>query len=414
MSFKKFTAPTISLPKGTKYLPQNSLVLVSTGIPSLDDVLGGGLALGSVILVEEDNLTGYSKILQSLFEAQAIASDQSILIVKQGLSSVSQLSLPNFLNNIKTEKNNSSTNQQPEAPNPETEKMKIAWRYEKQDVSNNMRNTNKNNSSDDYCSAFDISSNLPLNIIQEAKVHCIDSFQLSPQDSNLSTRILESQNFEKSKSDSTKLDHYISPYHILFDKVSTFLESEFSSLKPQSRDSKRQASRISIQISGSLLDINNKCEILEFIHSLKGLLRYSYSACMISFPVNFFVDGLTGKRHSLVHRIENLCDAVVELESFEGSSQDPSKTLKIQKSVTNSSSNEYHGLFHTHKLLCLNSLVSSAGKLSLLASTGGGSSNNLAFKLRRKKFSIETYHLPVEGGTNERRVPETSKKSIDF
>ena len=67
----------------------------------------------------------------------------------------------------------------------------------------------------------------------------------------------------------------------------------------------------------------------------------------------------------------------------------------------------YHGLFHVHKLPTLNSLIPSSTKLSVLS---GGGGNNLGFKLRRKKFTIETFHLPPEGGINERRVgPETNK-----
>ena len=70
-------------------------------------------------------------------------------------------------------------------------------------------------------------------------------------------------------------------------------------------------------------------------------------------------------------------------------------------------SSTYHGLFHVHKLPTLNSLVSSSTKLSVLS---GGGGNNLGFKLRRKKFTIETFHLPPEGGINERRVaPEKSQ-----
>jgi elongator complex protein 4 len=69
----------------------------------------------------------------------------------------------------------------------------------------------------------------------------------------------------------------------------------------------------------------------------------------------------------------------------------------------------YHGLFHVHKLPTLNSLVPSSTKLSVLS---GGGGNNLGFKLRRKKFTIETFHLPPEGGINERRVvPEKNQSN---
>ncbi|CAG8802435.1 14713_t:CDS:2, partial [Dentiscutata erythropus] len=68
--------------------------------------------------------------------------------------------------------------------------------------------------------------------------------------------------------------------------------------------------------------------------------------------------------------------------------------------VNSAYSAEYHGLFHVHKLPSINSLIPPSIKLSILA--GNGTENNLGFKLRRKKFSIETFHLPPEGGINER------------
>ena len=35
----------------------------------------------------------------------------------------------------------------------------------------------------------------------------------------------------------------------------------------------------------------------------------------------------------------------------------------------------------------------------------------MGFKLRRKKFTIETFHLPPEGGVNERRVTPEKNQS---
>ena len=48
---------------GTVVSLHNGLLLVSTGIPSLDSVLGGGVPLGSVFLLEEDVHTRFSTLL---------------------------------------------------------------------------------------------------------------------------------------------------------------------------------------------------------------------------------------------------------------------------------------------------------------------------------------------------------------
>lgn len=131
---------------------------------------------------------------------------------------------------------------------------------------------------------------------------------------------------------------------------------------------------------------------------------------------------------SFIRRIEHLGDAVIELESFAGKNPTTSflslfwfirlelKLIKVNDHGKGSSgtvnsvySSEYHGLFHVHKLPTINSLIPSSIKLSILAGSGVG--NNLGFKLRRKKFSIETFHLPPEGGISERRTDSKEKKS---
>ena len=68
-----------------------------------------------------------------------------------------------------------------------------------------------------------------------------------------------------------------------------------------------------------------------------------------------------------VRRIERLSDAAVRLESFAGSDQEQNPLYR-----------EYHGLFHLQSLPRLNSLACHLPETL-----------DLAFKLKRKKFSIE-------------------------
>lgn len=44
------------------------------------------------------------------------------------------------------------------------------------------------------------------------------------------------------------------------------------------------------------------------------------------------------------------------------------------------------------------------GLSTFSSSATGGGENNLAFKCTRKRFILETLHLDVEGGVNERRT----------
>lgn len=63
----------------------------------------------------------------------------------------------------------------------------------------------------------------------------------------------------------------------------------------------------------------------------------------------------------------------------------------------------HHGLLHLHAPFHLASLAPPSQKLSTLVG-GRGGQNNLAFKLKRKAFVVETLHLDVEGGVGERRT----------
>jgi elongator complex protein 4 len=44
---------------------------------------------------------------------------------------------------------------------------------------------------------------------------------------------------------------------------------------------------------------------------------------------------------------------------------------------------------------------------------GGVGENNLAFKVTRKRFVIETFHLDVEGGVGERRTTKPTSEVVD-
>lgn len=135
---------------------------------------------------------------------------------------------------------------------------------------------------------------------------------------------------------------------------------------------------------------------------------------MVTIPAHLY--GTVDQRHATdgsttspyIHRLEQLCDASVRIESFAGAQTNAS-----------SAASAYHGLFHVHKVPVLNALIPSSTKLSVLldgAAKGsggpgqfgsGGSSkgvNNLGFKVRRKRFAIETFHLPPEGGVGQRRT----------
>ncbi|ENN74392.1 hypothetical protein YQE_09010, partial [Dendroctonus ponderosae] len=109
---------------GTVLSTHNGNLLTSSGIMSLDPLLGGGLPVGTVVLVEEDFRGLYSKILLKYFLAEGLVSKHSTLIASQDVNPAKILKeLPAVIESD---------------PEPDikqegqaiTDKMKIAFRYQ--------------------------------------------------------------------------------------------------------------------------------------------------------------------------------------------------------------------------------------------------------------------------------------------
>ncbi|KAJ2004334.1 Elongator subunit elp4 [Coemansia thaxteri] len=387
-SFRKRVPATLPKPPpGTRVNPHSAQLLVSTGVPALDDVLGGGLPVGGVLLVEQDRQTGYSNTLLSYFASQAVAAGHRLCIVDADREINPVCQLPGWANVSQSAKEPSIAGPKSQSSTKGDETMQIAWRYQnlpKVDGGEDGGSVSPSTTdSVPFCEKFDLSLRIPQAVIDRANIEVIDSEAISHA-------------VASSASDGDM-------YKCVLDRVAALIDSGFSSLKPLPPNSERNILRIEVRSLGSAFwSCSDPTAVLKFLHGLRALLRYSYAVCMVSFPAYLYEDA--GVRLPLVRRVEHLCDAVIELESFEGSHATPSSIVARQLKAEATTNQEYHGFVHIHKLPRLNSLTASTGRLSLLH-TGGGSANNLAFRLRRKRFSIETYHLPIEGGVTERRVP---------
>ncbi|KAF7306653.1 hypothetical protein MIND_00456800 [Mycena indigotica] len=141
MSFKRKT------PQGTQPTSQ----LFSTGIPSLDDILGGGLPASCLLAITAPDLhTDYGELVQKYFVAQAIASRQRICVVGDLDWVNSCMWLLSTTPNDNDEESRSSE-----------DKIKIAWRYEP------MKQFQTTVASDN-CHPFDLSVRIPSTVVSEA------------------------------------------------------------------------------------------------------------------------------------------------------------------------------------------------------------------------------------------------------
>ena len=125
-SFKRKTGIKNEVPIGTRPSPSSpSTFLTSTGIPSLDDILGGGLPLScSALTLAPDLHSAYGDLVHNYFLAQGLAVGHNILLVGEDPLRVFDDCMwtpPSFV----TEQDKKEL----EADEQE-EKIKIAWRYE--------------------------------------------------------------------------------------------------------------------------------------------------------------------------------------------------------------------------------------------------------------------------------------------
>nr|XP_023030181.1 elongator complex protein 4 [Leptinotarsa decemlineata] len=84
--------------QGASFSTQNGHLLVSSGIQSLDTLLGGGIPVGTVVLIEEDFHGSYSKIILKYFLAEGIVSKHSTLIASQDVNPSNIVSTKTYSN----------------------------------------------------------------------------------------------------------------------------------------------------------------------------------------------------------------------------------------------------------------------------------------------------------------------------
>ena len=82
-SFRRRTA--VQPIPGTRPSPYTAAPLLSTGLTSLDDLLGGGLPLSTSLLIESDSPTSYAELLLRYWIAQGLECGQEVIVVASGL-----------------------------------------------------------------------------------------------------------------------------------------------------------------------------------------------------------------------------------------------------------------------------------------------------------------------------------------
>uniref|UniRef100_A0A8B9E8Q7 Elongator complex protein 4 n=1 Tax=Anser cygnoides TaxID=8845 RepID=A0A8B9E8Q7_ANSCY len=198
---------------------------------------------------------------------------------------------------------------------------------------------------------YDISKTMSPELLQSIKWH---SFYL-PEELSLEPKL--------------KMCNMNCGYANLLHSIQRVIYQEgFDGSHPQKKQ--KNILRIGIQSLGSLLWGDDICSsdtpedihsLTKFLYVLRGLLRKSLSACIITVPSHLI------QNKAIMERVTNLSDMVVGLESFIGSERETNPLYK-----------DYHGLLHVHQIPRLNSLICDVSD-----------TKDLAFRLKRKQFTIE-------------------------
>lgn len=364
-SFQKISKHTQKI-NGTKIL--NAQCYVSSGVPSLDHVIGGGIPTGSIFMLEEDVLRNYSRVMRKYFIAEGLVCKHDLLLAS--LDGDDEL----IMQEIPTPTNADADVEG--SQDDENSKMKIAWRYENIGPIESTLGVNSN-----FGHFFDLSRYMDSDSFKDLIINYWNASH---------------ENDEVARGFHNKY------FYSLLKEIQQKLDSD--TYKPNS-EGRKNVLRISIDSLGSPLwtsgtlnkhrdNIDYK-DMVKFMYFLRSLVCNTNAVAYVSVPTHLFDDA------TVVKKLGHIVDSAVRLESFAGSDRETNPVFK-----------DYHGLFHVAKISAINTLV------TYLPPT-----LDLAFKLRRKKFVIEKLHLPPELQESSEReqdeVPSSgcgifNKKNIDF
>ncbi|XP_060524375.1 elongator complex protein 4 [Cylas formicarius] len=351
---------------GTVPSTQNGHLLISSGISSLDSLLGGGLPVGTVALIEEDFHGLYSKVILKYFLVEGITSIHSVFVASQDVNPA------NIIRELPAVIDSDPESENPKHGSDANDKMKIAFRYQ------NLSSLTYESNTKHICHHYDLSKYMSFSDIENCDVYYWSGQRIKNGTNNFSNPA----------------------YNDLLKSIKDKIKEGKFFLKDNPE--KRTILRIGIHSLGSPMwlphrktihSMDSSRDLDMFIFCLRALVRSAYAVALVTIPSYLY--------HEMsLERCIHSSDIAMELQSFSGT------YLENNQSLSN-----YHGFFKLNKLAPINSL----------ASRHPGAAEYV-FKLRRKKFSIELLHLPPDiqdGHDNKRALSDfgcgpTGKNSLDF
>ncbi|KAK6154146.1 hypothetical protein DH2020_013785 [Rehmannia glutinosa] len=301
---------------GLKHGP-NGTMFLSSGIPDLDKILGGGFALGSLVMVMEDPEAPHHMLLLRNFMSQGLVHHQPLIYASPAKDPKGFLgTLPNPM---------ASKDDKSRVHETEQEKgLRIAWQYKKYFGE---QNSEQRDGKSEYCSDFDLRKPLERHFFSGQHIDCV-SLRYSAD-------------------------------------LATFRErcSSFLSQVPRNIGN-ITGGRIAIQslCSPQCEYSNEEWEMLSFVRSLKSLLRLSNAVAIITFPPSLVSTTFS-------KRMQHLADTLVSVKAIPDEDKELAKLLTGYQDMV--------GLLSVHKVARINTqpllaveLYASSGSCSVSSKTG--------------------------------------------
>ncbi|XP_028258180.1 elongator complex protein 4 isoform X2 [Parambassis ranga] len=337
------------------------VILPSLGKNCSVHYTSGGLAVGTVLLIEEDRYDSYSRMILKYFLAEGVVCRHELFVASAQDNPddiLQELPAP-ILDDVAMHKPVEQP-RLPCEPQDSLDAMKIAWRYQ-----NLPKVQSALASSSRFGHYYDVSKMMEPEIRQAAKCHSFYLPEHPTQSSATHSAMLES-------------------YSTLLKSLQEVIHREgFDLAAPMSKS--RNILRVGLHSLGSALwgdDLScqdnptHRHALATFLYGLRALLRSSLSVAVVTIPSHLIQD------RTLMGSITRLCDNAIALESFKGSERETNPLYK-----------DYHGLLHVRQVPHLNCLTNQLPD-----------HKDLAFKLKRKQFTIERLHLPPDLSETVSRV----------
>ncbi|KAF8377411.1 hypothetical protein HHK36_030788 [Tetracentron sinense] len=279
----------------------NGTVFVSSGIPDLDKILGGGFPLGSIVMVMEDAEAPHHMLLLRNFMSQGLVHNQPLFYASPSREPRAFLgTLPSPIS--------SKDNKGLDSDSEQEKGLRIAWQYKKYFGEHQQNFENHKGNKQEYCNDFDLRKPLERQLLSKQRIDCV------------------------STQDSPNLTHFR-------DRCSTFL----AQLR-RNDDGVACVGRIAIQsfCAPQCGYSDMEWEVLSFIRSLKSMIQSSNAVAIITFPPSVLSP-------SFSKRWQHLADTLLSVKAIPDEDKELAKLLTGYQDMI--------GLLHVHKVARINTQV---------------------------------------------------------